>query len=111
MALRCKAKGSSASAEIDKSRQESTELDKYRPKINQSRQKSTKVNSCQQKSALFQREQERRAGNTRGSSAKTHVLEHKGLWRRCARFYRQVLIFQREGMWWLVVQIWHKYCT
>jgi hypothetical protein len=56
MALRCKAKGSSPSAEIAKSRQESTELDKYRPKINQSRQKSTKVISCQQKSALFQRE-------------------------------------------------------
>jgi len=52
MALRCKAKGSPASAEIDKSRQESTELDKYRPKINQSRQKidkshqlSTEVNT------------------------------------------------------------------
>jgi len=27
----------------------------------------------------------------------THVLEHKGLWRRCAYFYRQVLIFQKEG--------------
>jgi len=56
MALQCKAKGSSASAEIDKSRQKSTEVAKYRPKINQSRQKSTKVISCQQKSTLFQQE-------------------------------------------------------
>ena len=38
----------------------------------------------------------------------THVLEHKGLWRRCARFYRQVLIFQTEGMWRLLLQMWHK---
>jgi len=56
MALRCKAKGSPASAEIDKSRLKSTEVDKYRPEINQSRQKSTKVISCQQKSTLFQEE-------------------------------------------------------
>jgi hypothetical protein len=111
MALRCKAIGSAASAEIDKSRQKSTEVGKYRQQINQSRQKSTKVISCQQKSALFQRESERRAGNARGSSAKTHVLEHKGLWRRCACFYRQVLLFQKEGMWRLLPEPWHKCAT
>jgi hypothetical protein len=56
MALRCKAKGSAALAEIDKSLQKSTKVGKYRPEINQSRQKSTKVISCQQKSTLFQQE-------------------------------------------------------
>src|SRR6266849_2426943 len=111
MASRCKARGSSASAEIDKGRQKSTEVDKCRPKINQSRQKSTKVISCQQKSTLFQQEEERRARNAGGSSAKTHVLEHKGLWRRVACFYRQVLIFQKEGMWRLLLQMWHKCAT
>ncbi len=42
---------------------------------------------------------------------KHHVLEHKGLWRRCARFYRQVLTFQREGMWRLLLKKWHKCAT
>ncbi len=41
----------------------------------------------------------------------THVLEHKGLWRRCACFYRQALIFQNEGMWRLLLAMWHKSAT
>ena len=41
----------------------------------------------------------------------THVLEHKGLWRRCACFYRQVLIFQKEEMWRLLLDMWHKCAT
>src|SRR5229473_1745886 len=41
----------------------------------------------------------------------TQVLEHKGLWRRCACFYRQVLIFQQEGMWRLLLSMWHKCAT
>src|SRR6266852_6596961 len=50
MALRCKARGSAASAEIDKSRQKSTEVDKYRPKstkLSRNRQKSSVVNRSQ----------------------------------------------------------------
>ena len=42
---------------------------------------------------------------------RTHVLEHKGLWRRCACFYRQVLLFQKEGMWRLLPETWHKCAT
>jgi hypothetical protein len=42
---------------------------------------------------------------------RTHVLEHKGLWRRCACFYRQVLLFQKEGMWRLLLVMWHKCAT
>lgn len=42
---------------------------------------------------------------------RTHVLEHKGLWRRCACFYRQVLLFQKEGMWRLLRDTWHKCAT
>jgi len=52
MALQCKAKGSSASAEIDKSRQKSTEVYKSRQKnepksaeIDKSHQLSTEVNT------------------------------------------------------------------
>jgi len=41
----------------------------------------------------------------------THVLEHKGLWRCCACFYRQVLLFQKEGMWRLLADKWHKCAT
>jgi hypothetical protein len=46
-----------------------------------------------------------------GHRRKTQVLEHKGLWRRCACFYRQVLIFQNEGMWRLLQAMWHKSAT
>jgi hypothetical protein len=41
----------------------------------------------------------------------TQVLEHKGLWRRCACFYGQLPIFQREGMWPLLTAMWHKCAT
>ena len=46
-----------------------------------------------------------------GHRQKTQVLEHKGLWRRVAYFYRQVLICQRGGMWRLLLEMCHKCAT
>src|SRR5260370_41765741 len=43
---------------------------------------------------------------TRAASPQPFMFQY--LCRRCARFYRQVLIFQREGMWRLLLQMWHK---
>src|SRR6266446_10355031 len=82
------------SAEVDKSQHESTLLVT-------SRQKSTLFNSG--KGSVHEMQ-----ANYQGP---THVLEHKGLWRRSACFYRQVLIFQKEGMWRLLVAMWHKSAT
>src|SRR6266851_3306078 len=112
MASRCKARGSAASAEIDKSRQKSTEVRQISP------EQSTKVGRNRQKSSVVNRSQHSFNGNRSavqgmlGDHRRKHTYwEHKGLWRRCACFYRQVLIFQREAMWRLLLQMWHKCAT
>src|SRR6267143_1955471 len=78
------------------------------PKVDNSRQNST---GNRQKSTFFNSSRSSVHGMQADYQRPTHVLEHKGLWRRCACFYRQVLIFQREGMWRLLLQMWHKCAT
>src|SRR5713226_9848020 len=93
------------STRVDRNQQNSTNIARKSTKVGGNRQKSSVVNRSQH---FFNGNRSAVQGNARGSSAKTHVLEHKGLWRRCAYFYRQVLIFQKEGMWRLLHQMWHK---
>src|SRR5713101_5520420 len=94
----------SESTEINKSRQKS-------PNLNTGQHFSAKVGASRQKSTLFNSSRSSVHGMQADYQRPTHVLEHKGLWRRCACFYRQVLIFQREGMWRLLLQMWHKCAT
>src|SRR5882724_1661330 len=92
---------------VDRNQQKSTISPENHPKsaeIDKSHQLSTEVSTLSTGIGAPCKE-------CRGSSAKTHVLEHKGLWRRCACFSRQVLISQREGMWRLLLQMWHKCAT
>src|SRR6266849_4269772 len=87
-------------------RQKSTRVDRNQQKSTNIARKSTKVGRNRQKSSVVNRSQHSFNGNRSavhgmlGDHRRKHtVLEHKGLWRRCACFYRQVLILQREGMW------------
>src|SRR5467141_426862 len=89
---------------MNKSRQKSTNL-------NPSQHFSSKVDTSRQKSTLFNSGKGSVHEMQANYQGPTHVLEHKGLWLRCACFYRQVLIFQREGMWRLLLHMWHKCAT
>src|SRR5712664_1290932 len=75
------------------------------------RRKAAEVGKSRRKSTLFNKSRSSVHGMQADYQGRTHVLEHKGLWRRCACFYSQVLLFQKEGMWRLLPETWHKCAT
>src|SRR5207253_1534560 len=89
-----------------------------RLRVNRNQQKSSEVSKSQRGSTLLSKSRQKSTFFNSGRNSvhgiqadyqrPTHVLEHKGLWRRCACFYRQALIFQREGMWRLLLHMWHN---
>src|SRR5258708_33309209 len=90
---------------VDRNQQKSTNIARKSTKVGRNRQKSSVVNRSQH---FFNGNRSAVQGMLGNHRRKTHVLEHKGLWRRCSYFYRQVLIFQKEEMWRLLHQMWHK---
>jgi len=94
---------------VDRNQQKSTIIARKSPKsrqeIDKSHQLSTEVKHS------FNRNRSAVQGMPGDHRRKTHVLEHKGLWRRCAMLLQASSYFSEGRMWRLLLQMWHKCAT